>query len=80
MNIQSIKELVGSHSVAELRTAENELLDGKPLSIEVDGADEGEQLTHVLAAVWVLHYMETNNVTIAHAMREYSKRVRESIR
>lgn len=79
MNIQSIKVLVEQHTADELKQAELDLLEERPLKITVDGADEGEQLTHILAAIWVSDRMRTNHVGIMPTIREYGKRVRDSI-
>lgn len=79
MNIQSIKHLVEQHNLAQLVKAEEDLLGGLALAITVEGADAGEQLTHVLAAIWVHEHMRTHNVAVMPAIREYGKRVRESL-
>ena len=79
MKIPAIKELVEARSLAELRAAEAALLDEQPSAFPIPGDDEGEQLTHVLAAVWIQHYMDEHGVAFAPALREYTKRVRGSI-
>ena len=79
MQIPVIKQLVETHSIAELRAAEDALLDEQTPAIAVAGADEGEQLTHVLAAVWIHHYLDTHGVPFPVALREYTKKVRTSI-
>ena len=79
MKIPAIKQLVDLHSLAELRAAEDALLDEQQPAIEVPGDDEGEQLTHVLAAVWIQNYIDAHGVVFAAALREYTKKVRISI-
>lgn len=79
MNIQSIKKLVEQYDKDALELAETQLLDEIAPTIDVEGADEGEQLTHVLAALWVQAHMRTHDVELMTAIREYSKRVRTSI-
>jgi hypothetical protein len=79
MKIPVIKQLVEAHSVQELRAAEDALLDEQTPAIEIPGDDEGEQLTHVLAAVWIHHYMDEHAVVFPVALREYTKKVRVSI-
>ncbi|MDZ4745725.1 MAG: hypothetical protein SGJ05_06955 [bacterium] len=79
MNIQSIKQLVEQYTPAELHQAERDLTEERPLAISVQGEDEGEQLTHILAAIWVCEHMQQNNADIMKAIREYGKRVRESL-
>ncbi len=79
MKIPVIKKLVESHSMEELQQAESEMLEGEQLSIEVEGDDEGEQLTHILAAMDILQNMKSKGINTAQALRLYSQRVRKSI-
>ena len=79
MKIPVIKELVEGHSVAALSAAEDALLDERTPAITVPGDDEGEQLTHVLAALWIQHYQAEYSVAFPQALREYTKKVRVSI-
>ena len=51
MNIQVIKKIVESYSIEQLKMAEENLLDEKPLGIEIEGKDEGEQLTNINQAI-----------------------------
>ena len=50
----------------------------KPL-IEVEGDDEGEQLTHILASIYIKGKMENEGVAFAQGLRDFSQRVRKSI-
>ncbi|WP_299706470.1 hypothetical protein [uncultured Pontibacter sp.] len=79
MKIPAIKKLVENESLEALVAAEEALMEEQPLAIEVEGNDEGEQLTHVIAAAWILNYMEDNGVDFKTALREYTKKVRVSI-
>ena len=79
MKIPVIKQLVETYSLAELRAAEDALLGEEAPAIAISGDDEGEQLTHVLAAVWIHHYLDTHGGPFPVALREYTKRVRTSI-
>ena len=78
MKIASIKLLVDNYSIDQLILAEEALYSEEPLSIEVDGADEGEKLTHILAAVEILKDM-AKGTDYKTALRNYSSRVRNSI-
>jgi hypothetical protein len=49
------------------------------LAIDIEGSDEGEQLTHAIAAIWILERMQEANVDFKTALREYTQKVRESI-
>ncbi|WP_018476304.1 DUF6952 family protein [Pontibacter roseus] len=79
MKIPAIKKLVENQSLDELMAAEAAIVDEQPLTIEVEGDDEGEQLTHVLAAVWILNHMQDTGADFKTALREYTKKVRVSI-
>jgi hypothetical protein len=79
MKIPAIKKLVENESLDALMAAENAIMEEQPLAIEVEGDDEGEQLTHVIAAAWILNYMNDNSVDFKTALREYTKKVRVSI-
>lgn len=79
MKIPAIKKLVENNSLEELMAAEAAIVDEQQPAIEVEGEDEGEQLTHVLAAVWILNEMEDNGTDFKTALREYTKKVRVSI-
>ncbi len=48
-------------------------------SIEIGGDDEGEQLTHILASIYIKEKMEQNNTPFNQALRDFSQRVRNSI-
>jgi len=79
MKITSIKRLVESANLESLRLAEEDLMEGKELQIQVEGGDEGEQLTHILAAIWIHETMEKEGLSAKDATRAYTARVRESI-
>lgn len=79
MKLPVIKKLVNDYSIDELNNAENAILEGQELAIQIEGEDEGEQLTHVMAAIWIQREMEENNVPLAKAIRNYSQKVRISI-
>lgn len=79
MKIPAIKKLVETYSLPELMAAEEAIVEEQQPAIEVEGDDEGEQLTHVLAAIWILNHMEDNQLDFKTALREYTKKVRVSI-
>jgi len=79
MKITAIKKLVETRDIVSLIDAENAIINERPLSIEVEGDDEGEQLTHVIAAAWILEKMNKEGMDFKSALREYTKKVRESI-
>jgi hypothetical protein len=79
MNVNSIKNLVQKYNLEEIQSAENSLINELSLDIEVEGKDEGEQLTHILAAIFCKQEMVDKGISINHAIRIYSQRVRGSI-
>lgn len=79
MKIPAIKKLVETYNIDQLQNAEEALAEELPLEIEVDGEDEGEKLTHIIAACWILEKMKFDNVEFKEALREYTKKVRQSI-
>lgn len=79
MQLSVVRQLVSDHDVATLQAAEEAILEEQKPQIQVDGVDEGEQLTHVMAAIWVLKDMEENNIPMNKAVRNYTVKVRNSI-
>ena len=79
MKMSVVKVLAESHAVEDLRKAEAALENGELPAIDVEGEDEGEQLTHVIAAITILESMTTKNMEFRDALREYTQRVRSSI-
>jgi hypothetical protein len=79
MKLPVIKQLTEVYSVDELHSAEEAILNEETPSISIDGEDEGEQLTHCMAAIWIKTEMQKNNLDFRSAMRAYTNRVRKSI-
>lgn len=79
MKIPVIKTLIEKYSKEELIQAEADIADEKIPEIEIEGDDEGEQLTHAYAAIQILESMDAKNIDFKTALREYTSRVRNSI-
>jgi hypothetical protein len=79
MKIPAIKKLVETTTLELLEATETAILEGAQPPMEVEGADEGEQLTHVMAAIWVLLEMKKSGADFRTAMRQYTDKVRKSI-
>ncbi|MCW3126644.1 MAG: hypothetical protein JWO03_2302 [Bacteroidetes bacterium] len=79
MQVAIIKQLAETHTTEALRAAEDAILNEQTPAIEVEGKDEGEQLTHVLAAIEIHHDMDKHGIDFRTALRNYSQRVRNSI-
>jgi len=61
-----------------LQDAEAAMMEEQKPAIEVDGKDEGECLTHVLASIYIKEKME-QGTAFNQALRDFSQRVRNSI-
>jgi len=79
MKIPVIKRLADQHSIDELEKAEAAFYDEKQPEIEVPGEDEGEQLTHVMAALEIRREIQETGCEFNTALRNYTQRVRNSI-
>ncbi len=78
MKIIAVKKLVQEQNLDTLKLQEKKLLDGESLDIDVMGDDEGEQLTHILGAIWVLEAVQ-NGMSLNEAIRAFTEKVRKSI-
>ncbi|TAG58339.1 MAG: hypothetical protein EAZ27_01635 [Cytophagales bacterium] len=79
MKLPAIKYAVENFSIEQLQKSETLLMDGLPLEIEITGDDEGEQLTHILSALWIKTEMKDKNMDYNTAFRAYMAKVRNSI-
>jgi hypothetical protein len=78
MKLPAIKKAV-EYSIEQLKEAEEALYNEQPLKIEIEGDDDGEKLTHILAAIFVKTDMAENNHDLNTSVRNYAVRVRNSI-
>lgn len=79
MKIDEVKRLAMTADIEMLKKAEIALTEGNTLPLEVHGEDEGEQLTHILSALWVLEHMQSTDCNLPTAMRALTQKVRTSI-
>jgi hypothetical protein len=79
MKMPVIKRLVETQPLEALVAAEEALLEEREPAFEVEGEDEGEKLTHVFAAIFILNHMQDHGSDFKTALREYTKKVRVSI-
>ena len=79
MQIPVIKKLVEHYSLVQLQEAEAAMMEEQKPAIEVEGKDEGECLTHVLASIYIKEKMEKDGSAFNQALRDFSQRVRNSI-
>ncbi|MBC7696004.1 MAG: hypothetical protein H7141_11230 [Burkholderiales bacterium] len=78
MQIPIIKKLVENYSLVQLQEAEAAMMEEQKPAIVVEGKDEGECLTHVLASIYIKEKMD-QGASFNQALRDFSQRVRKSI-
>lgn len=79
MKVPAIKKIVESYTVAEMQSAEEMLMEEQTPTIEVEGDDEGEKLTHIMASIFIKTKMEEEAMPFTQALRAFTQRVRNSI-
>ncbi len=79
MKIPVIKLIASQHSIKELDAAEEAILNEEKPAIQIEGDDEGEQLTHIMAAREIRTQIEKDGIDLNRALRNYTLRVRNSI-
>ncbi|MDQ3073329.1 MAG: hypothetical protein M3Q97_08720 [Bacteroidota bacterium] len=79
MKVNEIKQLTEKYDLPTLQELQGEIENDKPLSHEVPGNDEGEKLTHILAAIWIHEQVTANQSDIKTELRNFAARVRTSI-
>jgi hypothetical protein len=79
MKIPAIKKIVELYTLEQLDDAEMAIINEETPSIEIEGEDDGEQLTHIFAAKWIIEEMENTSCDFKTALRNYTQKVRSSI-
>jgi hypothetical protein len=79
MKIPAIKKLVETQTLASLMKAEELLIEEQQPDFDIEGEDEGEKLTHVFGAIWILNHMNDHGSDFKTALREFTQKVRVSI-
>jgi hypothetical protein len=79
MKIPAIKKIVELYTLDQLDEAELAIINETAPEIDIEGDDEGEQLTHIFAAKWIIEEMENANCDFKTALRSYTEKVRNSI-
>ena len=77
MEILSIRTLVEKYTIAQLQQAEYAIIEEKPVNIKVEGRDQAERLSNVIAACWILEEMKFRNLEFNEALSSYNKKVRD---
>ncbi len=79
MQATVIKKLIESISIQDLKEAEEKICQNERPNFEVEGDNEKEQLTHILAAIHILEMAENDKIGLNIAFRRFFERVRTSI-
>jgi len=78
MKIPLIKQLVEKYSITKLEEAEAAILEERQPEVQDAGDDAGDQLTNIMAAIWIKKEMESGS-DMKTALRAYTQKVRDSI-
>jgi len=76
MQISEIKRLAETYSLEQLSRAEEAIIEEQKPEIEIHGEDEGEMLTHIMAASWIKTDMIKNSTDVRTSLRNYTQKVR----
>jgi hypothetical protein len=79
MKLPAIKSIAEQFTLQQLQQAEEKLLNEETPDIDIPGDDDGEKLTHVLAAIDILNRVAHEGCDLRTAIRQFSERVRNSI-
>jgi hypothetical protein len=75
VNVQVVRRLATSHTLAELDAAVAEYERDRTNRLAAEGADEGEVMSHLLTAQFVRSRMDAGT-DLNVALREYAQRVK----
>lgn len=76
MKVSAIRKLVEKQTILELKQAESDIIQEKSASIEIEGKDDAEKLSNVIAALWILEEMKSKGLDFKEAFSLYNKKVR----
>lgn len=80
MKIPAIKKIIeANYTLDMLDAAEEALINEEQPSIQIEGEDDGEQLTHIFAAKWIMVHMQETGSDFKTSLRAYTQKVRNSI-
>jgi hypothetical protein len=80
MEILLIRSLVEKYTLSELQEAEFAIIQEEPVKIRVEGRDQAERLSNVIAACWILEEMKSRNIEFPEALQLYNKKVRDQVK
>ena len=79
MKLPIVRKLADEYSLSELHDLEEKIINDVPIDINDLGDDEGEVLTHVLAAIYIKNIMQQDGLELSVALRQYTSRVRDTL-
>ena len=80
MKIPAIKKIIeAKYTLEMLDNAEMAIINEEQPTIDIEGDDEGEQLTHIFAAKWIVEDMQNTGDDFKTSLRKYTQKVRNSI-
>ncbi len=80
MKIPAIKKIIeAKYTLEMLDDAEMAIINEEQPTIDIEGEDEGEQLTHIFAAKWIVEDMQNTGDDFKTSLRKYTQKVRNSI-
>ena len=80
MKIPAIKKIIeAKYTLEMLDNAEMAIINEEQPTIDIEGEDEGEQLTHIFAAKWIVEDMQNTGDDFKTSLRKYTQKVRNSI-
>jgi len=80
MKIPAIKKIIeAKYTLEMLDDAEMALINEQQPTIDIEGADDGEKLTHIFAAKWIIEDMQNTGEDFKTSLRRYTQKVRNSI-
>lgn len=79
MNITAVQNIItAKYTLEMLDDAEMALINEEQPTIDIEGANDGEQLTHIFAAKWIIEEMQRTGVNFEKALKAYGLKVKKS--
>lgn len=74
MNVEAIQKLVeAKYPIDILDEAEMALLNEEEPLIKIDGENDGDQITTLIAAKWIIEEMQSSECDFNTALKKYEK-------
>ena len=76
MDEKEVARLVGNHLWLDLKEAEEALIQGQEVSLEIAGNTPGQQLRNITAALWILEKIRQQRCDLHTAIKQYRDHIR----